>query len=375
MTPTELIGPPSSLGYPAPYWFLVIFKVLGFTLHMVPMHLWFVGILLAMGLAQWGGPQAQRWSARLMRQMPVVIALGINFGIVPLLFTQVAYYRVFYPATILMAWPWFLIIVLLTLAYYGVYLYVTGLKDSVTPLKRAAGWGSAILFVVMGFLFSNGFTLMTNLHAWPQIWQNTSVAGAPLGTALNTSDPTLWPRWLMMIGLALTTVAAYTVFDAGVFAIRESPQYKSWATSFAFKLYTMGMIWFAVMGSWYVFGSWSPDVREQMFTGLSLPLTVLTAVGPGLPWLLILAQRRQITQTLAILTALAQFGVLGLNAISRQVVQNIELSKFLDVTAEPVNLQLSPLIVFLVLFVVGLGVVAWMLQKVLQAERQPIRGS
>jgi nitrate reductase NapE component len=52
------------------------------------------------------------------------------------------------------------------------------------------------------------------------------------------------------------------------------------------------------------------------------------------------------------------------------VLQNIELSRFLDVTAEPVNLQLSPLIVFLVLFVVGLGVVVWMLQKVLRAERE-----
>nr|BAL58464.1 hypothetical conserved protein [Candidatus Acetothermum autotrophicum] len=296
MNPTELIGPPSPLGYPAPYWFLVTFKVLGFTLHMGPMHLWFAGILLAMVLARWGGPEAQRWSARLMRQMPVVIALGVNFGIVPLLFTQVAYYRVFYPATILMAWPWFLIIILLTFAYYGVYIYVTGLKDSavLTPFKRAAGWVSAILFIVIGFLFSNGFSLMTHLSAWPQLWQETSVAGAPLGTALNTSDPTLLPRWLMMFGLALTTVAAYTVFDAGVFARRESPEYKSWAAGFAFTLYTVGLVWFAAMGSWYVFGTWPADARAQM---LSMPLgilTALTALGPGLPWLLLLAQRRRL---------------------------------------------------------------------------------
>lgn len=373
MDPTELIGPPSPLGYPAPYWFLVTFKVLGFTLHMGPMHLWFAGILLAMILARWGRPEAQRWSTRLMRQMPVIIALGINFGIVPLLFTQVAYYRVFYPATILMAWPWFSIIVLLTFAYYGVYLYVTGLKDgaTLTPVKRAAGCVSAILFVIIGSLFSNGFSLMTNLHAWPQLWQETSVAGAPLGTALNSSDPTLLPRWLMMFGLALTTVAAYTIFDAGVFARRESAQYRAWAAGFALKLYTVGLIWFAAMGAWYTFGTWTAEVREQMFSSPLIILTALTALGPGLPWLLILVQRKQITQTLAILTGLAQFGVLGLNAISRQMVQNIELSKFLDVTAEPVNLQLSPLIVFLILFVVGLGVVAWMILKVLSAERAP----
>jgi hypothetical protein len=372
MSPTELIGPPSPLGYPAPYWFLVTFKVLGFTLHMGPMHLWFAGILVAMVLARWGSAEARRWSARLMRQMPVIIALGINFGIVPLLFTQVAYYRVFYPATILMAWPWFLIIILLTFAYYGVYIYVTGLKDGaeLTTLKRAAGWGSAILFVVIGFLFSNGFSLMTHLSAWPQLWRETSIAGAPLGTALNTSDPTLWPRWLMMFGLALTTVAAYTVFDAGVFARRERAEYQRWAASFALKLYTVGLIWFAVMGSWYL-STWPADARDQMLSSPLIVLTALTALGPGLPWLLILSQRRQITQRLALLTGLAQLGVLALNAISRQIVQNIELGKFLDVTAEPVNLQLSPLIVFFILFIVGLGVVVWMVQKVWQAERQP----
>ncbi len=371
MTPTELIGPPSPLGYPAPYWFLVTFKVLGFTLHMGPMHLWFAGILLAMILMKWGGAEAQRWSTRLTRQMPVIIALGINFGIVPLLFTQVAYYRVFYPATILMAWPWFSIIVLLTFAYYGVYIYVTGLKDGaeLTLFKRAAGWISAILFIVIGFLFSNGFSLMTHLDAWPKLWQETSVAGAPLGTALNTSDPTLWPRWLMMFGLALTTVAAYTVFDAGVFARRESAEYQRWTASFALKLYTVGLIWFAVMGLWYL-STWPVDARDQMLSNPLIVLTALTALGPGLPWVLIFFQRRRITQMLGMLTGLAQFGVLALNAISRQVLQNIELRKFLDVTAEPVNLQLSPLLVFFVLFIAGLGVVVWMLQKVWRAERQ-----
>jgi hypothetical protein len=268
-----------------------------------------------------------------------------------------------------MAWPWFSIIILLTLAYYGVYIYVSGLGAELTPLKRAAGWVSAILFIVIGFLFSNGLSLMTHLDAWPRLWQETSVAGAPLGTALNTSDPTLWPRWLMMFGLALTTVAAYTVFDAGVFARRESAEYQRWAAGFALKLYTVGLIWFAVMGLWYL-STW--PVRDQMLSSPLIILTALTALGPGLPWLLILAQRRQITQVLAILTGLAQFGVLALNAISRQVLQNIELSRFLDVTAEPVNLQLSPLIVFLVLFVVGLGVVVWMVQKIWRAERQPI---
>lgn len=372
MNPTDLIGPTSPLGYPAPYWFIVFFKTLGFALHTIPMNLWYAGLILAVGLHVLGGEHARRWAARLLNQMPIIIALGVNLGIVPLLFTQVAYYRVFYPSTILMAWPWFSIFGLLTIAYYGVYIYVTALRrDRLSFLKRAVGWVAALVFIAIGFLFANNFSLMTHLEAWPGLWQGTNAAGAVTGSALNTADPTLWPRWLMMFGLALTTTAAYTVVDAAFFAGKESEAYRHWAPGFAFKLYTLGLVWFALTGTWYVFGAWRPEVRALMLGGPLLILTALTALAPGLPWLLILAQREGVTRRLAFFTGLTQFGVLALNAISRQIVQNAELSRFLDVTAEPVNLQLSPLVVFLALFVIGLGIVAWMVRQVVIAERQP----
>lgn len=374
MNPTELIGPSSPLGYPAPYWFLVLFKVLGFTLHLVPMNLWYAGIVLAMLLHWRGDEQARRLSSRLMQQMPIIIALGVNFGIVPLLFIQVAYYKVFYPATILMAWPWFSVIVLLTLAYYGVYIYVIGLRENrLTRRRQIVGWVTALLFIVMGFLFSNAFSLMTNVEAWPALWQRTSVAGAPLGLALNTSDPTLWPRWLMVFGLALTTTAAYVVVDAAFFARQESDDYKRRAVQVALRVYTVGLVWFAAAGSWYVFGTWRTDVREMMLSGPLMILTGVTAIGPGLPWLLILGQRRGVKRGLAAATALAQFLVLALNAISRQIVQNAELSRFLDVRAEPVVIQWSPLVLFLLAFVVGLGIVAWMLSRLVAASKLSAR--
>src|SRR5574341_1198458 len=119
MDPHQLIGPASPLGSPAPFWFLEFFKVLGFTLHLIPMHVWYAGLLVVAILSVWGGPSGRRLRNRLLAAMPFVVAIGVNLGIVPLLFTQVAYYRVYYPAGILMAWPWFGVIILLTLAYYG----------------------------------------------------------------------------------------------------------------------------------------------------------------------------------------------------------------------------------------------------------------
>jgi len=121
-------------------------KTIGFTLHAMPMNLWYAGIVVAMLLTVVGGEQGRRFSARLMRQMPVIIALGINFGIVPLLFIQVGFGSVFYPATILMAWPWLLVVVLLLPAYYGVYVYSYALTKPSSRwswFPRTAGWGAA----------------------------------------------------------------------------------------------------------------------------------------------------------------------------------------------------------------------------------------
>ncbi|MGO9110118.1 MAG: hypothetical protein ACLP9L_12870, partial [Thermoguttaceae bacterium] len=102
MDPKTLIDTSTAGGLPAPIWFIELFKWLGFTLHEVPMNLWYAGITVSMLLYAFGNEHGRRFGSRLMAQMPVIIALGINFGIVPLLFIQVGFGQVFYPATILM---------------------------------------------------------------------------------------------------------------------------------------------------------------------------------------------------------------------------------------------------------------------------------
>ena len=104
-----------------------------------------------------------------------------------------------------------------------------------------------------------------------------------------------------------------------------------------------------------------------MFGWRWLPLTVSTAVAPGLPWLLIWRARNAaaIGRGSASLLGLVQFAVLGVNAISRQVVQNFELSSiFLRDHQQTAKVQWSPLLAFLVMFVLGLAVVAWMIFQV-----------
>ena len=367
----NLIAPDNPLGYPAPYWFLVFFKVLGFVLHIVPMNLWYAGLFLMLLIRLFGSEHGRRLSERVTNAMPVIIAFGVNFGIVPLLFTQVAYYKVFYPATILIAWFWFSVFVLLTFAYYGIYYYVIGLRKGDMPFYRhVVGWMASFLFIFIGFVFANNFSLMTNIGSWADLWDKTSIGGAALGTALNIGDKSLLPRWLMMFGLAITTTAAFVVVDAGFFAKRESDEYKRWLPGLALKLYSVGLVWFALAGSWYFFGALKPQVRDFMINGPLIILTALTALSPGLPWLIILASRKGVTRTYAFLAGFAQFGVIALNAISRQIVQNRELAPYLDVTGEKVNMQWSPMIIFLLLFVAGIGVVVWMVMQIFKNPRE-----
>lgn len=371
MTPHDLVGAPSPIGAPAPAWFLLVFKVLGFALHAVPMSLWYAGIVVALLLARSSDAPARRWSRRLMLQMPLVIALGVNFGIVPLLFTQVAYGRVFYPATILMAWYWLAVIGLLTLAYYGVYVYSTGLKKGdATPLQRTIGWLSAVAFLVIGLLFTNAMTLMTRVDVWPELLRRTGDAGAPRGTALNLDDPTLWPRWLMMIGLALITVATHAVVDAGLFADRGDTEYRGWAARFARRLGFVGLAWFGAAGSWYVFGAWPPATRAAMLDGSLRFLAGVTATSPAAVPLLLLLRRGPVTPGVARLAAIGQFAAIALNGISRQVVQSLELRPCLDPAAGATRVQWSPIALFLVLLVAGAGAVGWMLRRVIVAGRR-----
>lgn len=368
-----LLGPENPLGYPAPYPFLIFFKVFGFSLHMIPMHLWYAGMISLLILRWRGGEQARILSLRVLNAMPVIVALGINLGIVPLLFTQVAYYQAFYPATILMAWPWFSVIGLLLVAYYGLYLYVIGLRrESLKPYKRAAGWLSAGIFLVIGFLFANAFSLMANPEGWKPLWLGLQDSGAPLGLGLNTADPTFFPRWLMMFGMALMTTGAYVAVDAHFFAAGESPQYRAWARRTAWPLHTLGLVTFALMGTVYFFVTLQPGVRTMMLEWPGILLTGLTALSPGIPWLLLFLGRRGLSSLQVFLLALSQYGVLAFNAVSRQIVQNAELAPLFDPAAGMVRTQWSPMILFLVLFLLGLGVIGWMLLQIRGAGRPPV---
>ncbi len=365
MTPFP-IAPPSPVGLPAPVWLLLGLKTLGFFLHMVPMHLWFAGTVLVAGLsAARGHHHAQRMAYRLARAMPVIIAVGVNFGIVPLLFLQVLYAPVFYPATILMGWWWFAVIPLLLVAYYGVYYYVLQMRAGrVSRWSLLAAVVSAVAFLVIGFIFTNLFSLMANGAQMLALYDRTTVGGAVTGTALNLQDPTLWTRWLMMFGLAASTTAVYLLVDTVCFGAQESEAYRWWARHFAWRFYTQGMLVFAAMGAWYFVGYLPPAIQQIIqHDGRLVALFVATILLPVAVWGLFERAIATATRALAIAVAVGQGLVLALNAVGRQWLQWVEVARVFDPSTLPVRTQWGPLGVFLALLVVGVVIVVWMLRQ------------
>jgi len=371
MGPHDLAAPPSPLGYPTPFWFIEIFKVLGFSLHVAPMNLWYAGTLLAVTLGTFGHGHAKIVGHHVARVLPFALAFGVNFGIIPLLFMQVGYYQFFYPATVLIAWPWFMVFWIVMTAYFSIYLYKLAIEGrGPVNVGWKLGWLAAGAFIVVGFIFTNALSLVAGPARWWSIFRGSNIAGAATGLALNLTDPTLIPRWLFMFSLAITTTAAFVIIDAAFLSDKDEEDYRRYAARFALALYSVGLLLFIGFGSWYIFGTRWFAVPLAIKSPVMRIIFPLTMISPGLPWLLLALQRNGPIRKLAALTGVAQFGLIALNAISRQWLQNVELSPYVDLVARPLDLQIGAIIVFLVLLVAGLGLVAWMLAKVVAANRR-----
>ena len=201
MTPDVIIPAPDALPLPAPALLLQVLLQLTFLLHLVAMNALLGGLILTLvGRLRGRGPD-DPWTDladRAAKVTPTLVAATVTLGVAPLLFLQTLYGQFFFTSSILMGWGWFSIIVVLIFAYYGTYLQAfTGAKlgGARTPLLGLV----VLLFLWIGFMFTNNTTLMLNVEAWPGLH-----FASPRGLHLNLGDPaarrrgtcTWWPgRW------------------------------------------------------------------------------------------------------------------------------------------------------------------------------------
>ncbi|MBO9362317.1 MAG: hypothetical protein J7452_08965 [Thermoflexus sp.] len=342
------IPKPDPLGMPIPAVYLFALKVFGFFLHMAFMQLWLAGLPVAVALWRFRPYVAER----LIAAMPFAMAFGINAGIVPLLFLQTLYPQFFYPATILQAWFWFLIIPLLLIAYTAVYLAAFG------RWRAFASLIAALLLTWIGAQFAAAMTLTARPEGWMGIFRATATGGAVHGFALALDREALL-RLGLMAGMAFGTVAAFLAGLAGFG--RWDPELAAQVRPLVPLLYIIGLGLFGLAGSLY-----APMVTDRLPTALqgaaafSMPLATLLA---GLYWM------RPGRGTAGALV-LAQLGVLVSNAIARQVVQSAEIGRWVDLGQIPVRGEWGSVALLLVILLLGLGILTWILRTVWVRARE-----
>ena len=97
-----------------------------------------------------------------------------------------------------------------------------------------------------------------------------------------------------------------------------------------------------------LFPGWLPYVT---FTSIGLFAVILT-----LGWFRLIRGR-----LLVVILGFFEIITLTFFAVTRQMIQNAQIGSYLDLKSMPVRTQLSPLLVFLLIFLLGAGLIAWMI--------------
>ena len=345
---------------PAPYWVFKVLLVVTFFLHIVAMNFMVGGAGLAL-FARWREKKnayGQRIFLDVAKKVPTFLAATISLGIAPLLFVQVLYGQYFYTSSILVAWPWFLVIVLLIFAYYG--FYFVAYKGE----KRPVAAGRVMLFsttlvLLIGFIYTNNITLSLVPSRWVQKYF-ASVSG----WNLNLTEPTLVPRYLHFMTSAVAVGGLLLVLIAWANWKRDEGYARAIFTlgGKAFLYATMAQF---VVGSWFFMSL--PRELRMMFMGDNSLATGLFGFGVAAALVTILLMSRALR---AGNIRLAAIGVSALTAViiltmvvMRDMLRDAYLAPYFHPQEFAVQTQWSPLVGFLVLFVAGIGLWLLMLKR------------
>ena len=338
------------LGLPVPPSWLLGLKLFGFILHMIFMNLWLAGMPTALVLRNSQAPVADR----LFRAMPFFMAFGINAGIVPLLFIQVLYPQFFYPATILQAWFWLLIIPLLIIAYYAVYF------ASFNRYRALAATLASILLSWIGLTFSSAMNLTASPQSWPAVFMASAEAGSVDGFALRLNGEAVL-RFVMMLGISFGTLAAFLALDAEFFAAKLD--YRNAARKLVAPLYILGLIIFGVAGLLY-----GPTVRDRLPEFLAMVAGAALPLGAALSIFYFKQPSRAVAAALLAVHAV----VLIANALARQIVQTRSLEIWARLDQLPVRGDWDSFLLFVIVMIVVLVGLGWLARIALRAGRLKI---
>jgi hypothetical protein len=352
---------------PAPIWLLKLLHIVTLALHFVAVEMLLGGLLLAVLLSLFRGSPLSMVTARsLARRLTVVMTFVINLAVPPLLFAQVLYGRALYTSSVLIGLYWISIIGILMLAYWLLYQFSARLEAG-----RSAWWVGLIAWLLAGIvarLLSTNMTLMLR----PEVWRDMYSASAA-GAFLPTGDPTLTPRWLLMMAGGLFIGGLWLIYLAGRSTFTSDEE--RFVAGLGGKVAAGFGVVYLLAGVWAA--SVQPDVVKA---GLATHPLYKFAGFAGYGWLALVV-------VAVAVGAIAGFGKVSSGLLSwaavlvavlveiaftvyRDGVRDLTLlSKGYDVWDRAVETNWWVVGLFLVLFVAGLGVIGWLVSVVARAQK------
>lgn len=333
---------------PAPAWVFIILEQLLFLIHIVLINAVLGGalILLFKRFSKKDDETVTNWHMPVARKLPVLIALGINLGVPPLLFVQVVFGHLFYTSSVLMAVYWILIIPLLILAYYGTYIHIG--KYGTSPwFSKLSLLTAVILILYIGFMLVNNNALMEQPESWTAYFANRG------GTILNFSNPSLFPRYFHFI---TASVAMGGLLYALVYNYKKETDNKEEKIKGALKIFAIATSVQIAVGFWYLLSI--PTALIPQFMGQNIIATLFLMIGilAGIGALVtgfLGKLRPTIIQVLVTLVAMI---------ITRYNLRMMYLSDDFQLSQLKLEPQYGVLILFLVVLLVGLGAIVYMLK-------------
>lgn len=359
--PASLIPALDPAALPGPPWLFHVLWVVTFLIHLVFVNMVMGGSVLA-ALVGRGRPGAREIQGFFVEWNGWAISFAITFGIAPLLFMQVLFGRFFYTATILLAWWWFGMLVLLTLGYYLNYIVKFRLKAGKSV--RAILMVEAVCFLDIAAIQ----VAINVLHLQPGRWE--SVAQQIWAALL---DPTFVPRFLHFVLAAVAMAGAALAFVATRRASTTDDREACLGMArFGLRAAFVSTALQLVDGFWLLLALPREVLSAFMRSAAAMiPLTAGILLGVLLLVVLSritdpLTQTKDVRRVAELLVATVVFMVL-----TRHQLRGLYLSPWRTEEHVTVATQWGPLALFLVVFVLCVGLTIYAIMRAVKDRPGP----
>lgn len=343
---------PNADAIPVAWWWFEGLNLLTFVIHIIMVNAVVGGGLFALYL--WFSDRTDPLAGALAGKLPVFFALMVNFGVAPLLFLQVLYGQFFYTSAVMSAVWWLSIVGLLILGYYSLYIHQHRLKKDGSRIPLFLGLGM-LLALCVSLVLTSVLSLMERPDQWLEYFGNAR------GTVLGLFHAEAAPRYLHFLFSSLAVGGLAAALLAG-WDKRLQGDSADKARIVGMKLFATATLLQMATGLWWLI-SLERDVMLQ-FMGDNALATGLFVVAVGLTLPALSAGFRGKPKEAAVWTLITITAMVCVRAMLR----SFKLAPYFSPKNLTVNLEFSPLLLFLITLVLGLVIVAYMLRLAFRTQ-------